>query len=180
MRAAARLAGDVEKWQNLERAIRKSVRQDKRKWVENAVGTGDWDQLKVARKKFSSKQTSLKTREGELCSMREVANVQADQYEKVQWKINTTEETVSNLRNRAQCYTSENTDSSNFNMQDITVQEVVDASKTMKNMKSDKPSKIPNEAWKLIVQDCDVAQKLAIFSVRASKMLSCQNNGIKQ
>ena len=88
--------------------------------------------MKVARKKFSSKQIALRNLEGELCSSGEVANVQADQYEKVQWKINTTEENVSNLRNRAPCYTSENTDSNNFNLQDITVQEVVDASKTMK------------------------------------------------
>ena len=110
MRAAARLAGDVEKWQNLERAIRKSVRQDKRKWVENAIGTEDWDQLKVARKKFSSKQTSLKNLEGELCSMREVANVQADQYEKVQWKINTTEKTPKiSLKDRSSCCPSRTT-----------------------------------------------------------------------
>ena len=70
---------------------------------------------------------------------------------------------MSNLRSRAPCLTSDKIDSSHFNMQNITVQEVVDASKTMKNRKSDKPSKIPNEAWKLIVQDCDVAQKLADF-----------------
>ena len=33
----------------------------------------------------------------------------------------------------------------------------------MKNMKSDKPNNIPNEVWKLIVQDDTVAHKLAIF-----------------
>ena len=33
----------------------------------------------------------------------------------------------------------------------------------MKNKKSDKPISIPNEVWKLIVQDNDVAQKLADF-----------------
>ena len=97
--------------------------------------------MKVARKTFSSKQTSLENLEGELCSMREVANVQADQYEKVQWKINTTEENVSSLRSRATCLTSDKIDSSHFNMQNITVQEVVDASKTMKNRKVRSPAR---------------------------------------
>ena len=131
MRAEARLEGNVEKWHNLERAIRKSVKQDKRKWLENVIGTGNWDQLKVARRKFSSKQVSLRNSEGELCSLRGVAIVQADQYEKVQWKINATEENVSNLRNIASCLAGENNDSSTFNMQNITVQEVVNARKTM-------------------------------------------------
>ena len=50
MRAESRLDQNVEKWQNLERAIRKSVKHDKQKWLENAIGTGSWEQLKTARK----------------------------------------------------------------------------------------------------------------------------------
>ena len=45
MRAEARIEQHVDKWQKLERAIRKSIRQGKRKWLENAIGTGCWEQF---------------------------------------------------------------------------------------------------------------------------------------
>ena len=125
----------------------------------------DWKlgAVKSSEKKFSSKQVSLRNLKGELCSMQEVSNVQADQYEKSQWKINTTDDNISELRSREHSIVISSNNEVIFNMQDISANEVVDASKTMKNKKSDKPNKIPNEAWTLIVQDCDVAQKLAEF-----------------
>ena len=160
--------------------IKKNIRSDREQWLLALAETGTWKNVRELGKPRKHNQGRLKNLEGEIVSSEERVEAMAEYLEKVQWKVNTTEENVNNLRSRAPCLTSDKIDSSHFNMQDITVQEVVDASKTMKNMKSDKPSKIPNEAWKLIVQDCDVAQSSQIFSVRASKMLSCQNNGIKQ
>ena len=135
MRAEAGVEQNIGKWQNLERAIRKSVKQDKRKWLETAIGTGCWEQLKVARRKFSSKQVSLRNSKGELCSMREVANVQADQYEKSQWKINTTDENISRLRSREHHTVINSNNDISFNIQDISANEITDASNTMKNIK---------------------------------------------
>ena len=69
--------------------------------------------------------------------------MQADQYEKEQWKIISSEQDIAKLESRADdpaCVSS-----SEYNVGDITVDELRTAVRLMKSKKSGKPSSIPND-----------------------------------
>eukprot|EP00959_Pyramimonas_sp_CCMP1952_P361696 7575001-Pyramimonas_sp.AAC.1 len=65
-RSQARVDGDAWREKDLHKTARKSAKQDKSKWLENALATGSWKQVRNFRSPRPAKQGRLRDVNGEL------------------------------------------------------------------------------------------------------------------
>eukprot|EP00973_Karenia_brevis_P090592 12403347-Karenia_brevis.AAC.1 len=72
----------------LSKAIRASVKEDKRRWLESLASSGSWDDLRRLRKKSSSfMNAKLNDENGNQVFSHERAETFATHMEKVQWAV---------------------------------------------------------------------------------------------
>ena len=86
-RCAARIHGhwDVEK--RLRSQVKKSVKEDKAKWLEDLASSGDWKSIKKLRRGRSVKQGRLRNTDGELVSSELRVETLAAHLERIQWRV---------------------------------------------------------------------------------------------
>ena len=86
---AARLENDWVSEKLLRRRSRNSAKKDRTAWLENLSATGDWNAMKLLRKKRKRQQGRLRSLSGELVSSECRSHTLADYLEQIQWKVRT-------------------------------------------------------------------------------------------
>ena len=83
-RSSARLAKDIFNERRIHKQIKISVKNDRSKWLNTLLQTGEWQQETKLRKGVQPKQGRLRNLSGELVSSEERADTLAEYLEKVQ------------------------------------------------------------------------------------------------
>jgi len=86
-RNQARITGAHAHETDLNKAIRRSAKADRRKWLDEMLQTGDWSQVRRLRKGVKPHQGRLKDSMGQLVSSDERAETFAKHLEHVQWAV---------------------------------------------------------------------------------------------
>jgi len=83
----ARLENDWAMEGKLRKDVRNSVKKDRAAWLEKLSSTGDWNSMKLLRKKPKRQQGRLSNLSGDLVSSELRASTMADYLEQVQWRV---------------------------------------------------------------------------------------------
>ena len=86
-RTCARETGNWQLERELHRSVRKSVKADRTRWLNDRARTGDWDALRSLRKPRQPKQTRLHDASNNTVSTSERADTFANYLECVQWRV---------------------------------------------------------------------------------------------
>jgi len=86
-RNRAQTAGDWALMWRLKAEVRKSVKKDRRRWLDELVESGEWSKVRQLRKGFKPQPSKLKNSTGEVVDSIDRAETLADYYEKVQWRV---------------------------------------------------------------------------------------------
>jgi len=86
-RNSARALGDVASERSLQRRVRKPVKQDRSRWLQQLAGTGDWNNLRRLRKVPTYSQSRLLDAAGRVVDTDERAETFAEFLETSQWHI---------------------------------------------------------------------------------------------
>ena len=87
LRAAARLAKDEFEVKRLHILVRRSAKEDRSAWVDEALADGSWHAIKKFRKPKAAKQGRLRDQFGMLVSSDQRADTMSIYLESVQWKV---------------------------------------------------------------------------------------------
>ena len=86
-RREARTNGNWNLEKQLRSDVKKSAKDDRSKWLEDLVSSGDWKSVKQLRKGRHVKQGRLRNAEGVLVSSELRAETLAEHLEKIQWRV---------------------------------------------------------------------------------------------
>ena len=128
---------------HLTKSIKFAVKTDRTQWLNNMLAKGDWKEIRKLRKGFCPKQGRLKDGQ-DVVESNLRADVLAKHFETVQW--------CNRFTTGASC--DRLGPPLPVSQDDITVEEVISAAKTLKNRKATGKDNMPAEFWKTIcVQD---------------------------
>ena len=82
-----RIAGKHREEIELQREIKKSVKHDRRNYLEELVGAGMWSQLKLLRRGSPKMKGRLRNAAGVVVENDEKAETLADYFENIQWRV---------------------------------------------------------------------------------------------
>ena len=86
-RDAARASGDHAEEMALSKQIKRQVRVDRAKWLDELVAKGDWSAIKLARGKSKPQVYTLHNDQSYIVSTEYRAELLAAYFESVQWAI---------------------------------------------------------------------------------------------
>ena len=133
---------DVARAQHNHKSIKFAVKTDRTQWLNNMLAKGDWKEIRKLRKPFCPKQGRLKDGQ-DVVESNLRADVLAKHFETVQW--------CNRFTTGASC---DRLAPLPISQDDITVEEVISAAKTLKKRKATGKDNMPAEFWKTIcVQD---------------------------
>ena len=148
-RDVARAQHNHELEKHLTKNIKFAVKTDRTQWLNNMLAKGDWKEIRKLRKGFCPKQGRLKDGQ-DVVESNLRADVLAKHFETVQWR--------NRLTTGASC--DRLGPPLPVSQDDITVEEVISAAKTLKNRKATGKDNMPAEFWKTIcVQDSLCCQR---------------------
>ena len=152
-RASARAAGNYTCEKALQRSVRKSVKRDKRDWLDLLVSGGSWADLRFAFKPKARSQGRLSDKDGCFVSSERRADTLADYFEHDQWGKRASD--VSNLSSVEQ--------SVNLDMREFTLTEVRSLILAMKRNKAAGPNGVFAEHLRYLSRNEDCLQVLVNF-----------------
>ena len=86
-RQEARAINDVLTERKVHKQIRASAKADRARWLNNALATGDWTQIRLLRKPKRRKCGRLRNEHNELVDSDRTADTMADHLEFKQWHL---------------------------------------------------------------------------------------------
>ena len=89
-RDAARANGDHAEEMGLSKQIKRQVRVDRAKWLDELVAKGDWSAIKLARGKSKRQLITLRDDQSNIVSIEHRAETLAAYFERVQWAVRPT------------------------------------------------------------------------------------------
>ena len=148
-RREARANGNWNLEKQLRNDVKKSAKDDRSKWLEDLVSSGDWKSVKQLRKGRRVKQGRLRNTEGVLVSSELRAETLAEHLEKVQWRVR-----PATLIPGTEAPLGEPLDVNWCNFSYAELRKVI---KQMANGKATKPHDIPIEVFKALAMEPDSA-----------------------
>ena len=152
-RAAARAGGDHALEKLLHKAVRRSAKIDKGRWLDDSVANGSWRNVRNLRKPPAARQGRLKDRAGELVSSEERAETMAAYLEKVQWCVRPAEVLDQPVLGQTLPVPLTN----------FSDQEVRACLRKLHNGKAPGPDGTPAEYWKVLGDSSEVVQQVTEF-----------------
>ena len=142
-RRLAQTSGDAEEVIELHKAIKKSGRQDWRKWLDEFMDSGSWDAARRLRRgaKPNHNQGRLKDERGEVISSEDCAQTLAKYLQDVQWKVR-----PAKLFDDSPMFPELDVE-----LGPITLDELRTAARLMKSGKASGPDGKPIEYWKTVL-----------------------------
>ena len=89
-RDAARASGDHAEEMALSKQIKRQVRVDRAKWLDELVAKGDWSAIELARGKSKRQLFTLRDDQSNIVSTEHLAETLAAYVERVQWVVKPT------------------------------------------------------------------------------------------
>ena len=143
-RLEARRARDYDSERTLTKRIKANVKRDRSQWLDDALATGDWAEVRKLRRGRKLQQGSLKNAQGVLGATEERAETLADYYESVQW---------ADRPCPGQAYTELLGPELPVLQGPISYDEMNAAGRTLKYGKASGSDGIPAESWKAVLTD---------------------------
>ena len=153
-RLAAKCAGAHEKVAELNKRIRKLVKQDREIWLTDLAGSGDWSKLKQLRKGQQKCQGRLRDVSGTVVSSEERAEEFAEYLETVQWAVRSSAQIVNRPVLRAPI----GVDTGMFNEKELTC--------VLKRLRAEKASgedSVAPEFFKALLSDTEALREVLGF-----------------
>jgi len=144
-RNAAERRGDPQGAKQLQKAVKKSVRKDKAKYLNEALKNGDWSSVVKHKKPFAPQTHRLRAPGGEIVGSADIAEVQAAYYAQHQW--NMPHQPYQPVQRPAIYPVSPTIPTGPFSIQELRM--------TLQKLKTNKapgPDGIPNEIWKMLLK----------------------------
>ena len=71
----------------LQVAVKRAAKDDRRKWLEDLVGEGDWRQVRQLHEGLAPKPSKLRDKDGRAVERGARAETLAEYFERVQWAV---------------------------------------------------------------------------------------------
>ena len=139
-RDAARASGDHAEEMPLSKQIKRHVRVDRAKWLDELVAKGDWNAIKFVRGKSKRQLVTLRDDQSNIVSTEHRAELLAAYFERVQWAVRPTTLSQNSLIRRSHTI--------DVNCKQVTFFEFRKAVGQLKSNKQCGADGVPSEFWK--------------------------------
>ena len=139
-RDAARASGNHAEEMALSKQIKRQVRVDRAKWLDELVAKGDWSAIKLARGKSKRQLITLRDDQSNIVSTEHRAETLAAYFERVQWAVRPTTLFQDDLIRRSHTI--------DVNCSQVTFLELRKAVDQLKSNKQCGADGVPSEFWK--------------------------------
>ena len=130
---------------SLQKQVKRHVRKDKARYLNDSLRTGDWDSVVRHKKPFTPRTTRLRDSTGRIVGTDELASVQAQHYAQHQWNAPDAPP-IPHLRPPLF------PPSADIKTGDFTQGDLRNAIAKLKTKKAPGPDGIPNEIWKMLIK----------------------------
>ena len=125
--------------------VKRSAKNDRRRWLEDLVQTGEWSQIRKCRKGFAPKPSKLKNMQGEVVESTQRADTMAEYFERVQWAVRP----MTDIPTARACLG----EVLNVNLGPVTSEEISTAAGHLRKNRATGDDEIPGEFWRAIATE---------------------------